>query len=100
MRRVREEGAEDFEDLIRDIAAGLKIDSRKLRDGWKLVQGTADASSLMRAKGLLLDRALRTFGVEESQGNQPVKADVSLFFFERATRRVGFENETPSEPTE
>ncbi len=83
LRRVREEGAEEFETLIQDIATGLKIDAKRLRDGWELVSDAAGASSLMRAKNLLLDRASKVYGTENQNTESPTKLDVvSMFYIE------------------
>jgi hypothetical protein len=96
LRRVRAEGQEDFEELIREIAAGLKIDATKLRDGWGLVQDAAGASSLMRAKGLLLDRTLRTYGADGTEQETPKQSGIELFYIEAPIGRV--EKQVASEP--
>jgi DNA-binding CsgD family transcriptional regulator len=69
LRKVQQEMVDDFEDVLDDISAGLKIDAQRLRDGWDMVEDAAGASSLMRAKSLHLERMLRTFGVEKTEAS-------------------------------
>ena len=82
LEKVRKEGAEDFEAAIEDHATGLKIDAKRLRDGWPLVQDAAGASSLMRAKSLHLNRAFQLFGIEkDSDSSKPAANTLSMFVF-------------------
>lgn len=81
LERVRREGAEDFEAVIADIAAGLKIDAKKLRDGWSMAQDAAGASSLMRAKTLHLNRALQLYGLDKPGEIPPPAGTMMNLFF-------------------
>lgn len=81
LERVRREGVEDFESVILDISAGLKIDAKQLRNGWDMAQDAAGASSLMRAKSLHLNRALQLFGLDKPDHMRaPACAGINLFF--------------------
>lgn len=79
--RVRGDVAADLESVLRDVAAGAKTDAVKLKDGWDLVEDAAGASSLMRAKGLLLNRVLRLHGLDHDTGHAGGRgASVALVF--------------------
>jgi hypothetical protein len=84
LQRVQKEGVEDFEAVIQDIAAGLRIDAKKLRDGWDLVEDASGASSLMRAKNLHLGRSLQFFGVAERTAEPPTTtpSGIELFYLD------------------
>jgi uncharacterized protein YjcR len=102
LESVRQKSVADFEGVMELLAEGVKIDAKKLRNGWELATDAAGASSLMRAKGLLLDRALKTYGVESGEANAPVKANLSLFFLAcpavRIEKRVGPESDESNKP--
>lgn len=79
--RVRGDVAADLESVLRNVAAGAKTDAVKLKDGWDLVEDAAGASSLMRAKGLLLNRVLRLHGLDQNEGQDVGRgASVSVVF--------------------
>lgn len=86
LERVRREGVEDFESVILDISAGLKIDAKQLRNGWDMAQDAAGASSLMRAKSLHLGRALAFFGLDKpDRAPPPAGVGLNLFFMGAAS---------------
>lgn len=97
---TRQQYGEDMAEALSELFAGLTDDAKRLRGGWNLVKDAAGASSLMRAKSLLLDRTLRTFGVEKP----PEKAEGSipaLNFFclpASAARPIPPRNVTPGNP--
>ena len=97
LARKREEYAGDYEDMLDDFAAGLRIDAKKLRDSWELVQDAAGASSLMRAKNLLQDRAGRFFGLDKEADAAPSRG---LNFFVLAPRVDPVKAAKPVEPAE
>jgi hypothetical protein len=96
LARVRQERIGDFEDVLDDIAAGLKIDAQRLRDGWDMVEDAAGASSLMRAKNLLFERTLRTFGVEKTEASPKSGLD----FFVLVSRPVSVDLVAAAKPVE
>ncbi|HVW21685.1 MAG TPA: hypothetical protein VHC86_10765 [Opitutaceae bacterium] len=80
LERAKEEGVANLEPVLRDIAAGLKIDAERLVDAWDLVKDAPGASALMRAKNLHLDRVQRLFefGRHSPQGQGPADRAATL----------------------
>lgn len=77
---VRRRSTEDFEAVLGLLGEGVKIDAKRLRDGWDLVETAPDASSLQRAKALHLDRVFRLHGVEKpAAGSQSGSFNVTQF---------------------
>jgi len=85
LEKLRKNSVEDFEAVLGLLGDGMKIDARRLRDGWRLVDDAAGASSLMRAKTMLQNQAFRFFGTEKADGCQPPPpaVDLSLFVLPR-----------------
>ncbi len=108
LERAREEGIASLEPILRDIAAGLKIDAERLVDGWDLAQDAPGASALMRAKGLHLDRVQRLFefGRHAAVGDAPTTraATLAVVFsgtaFQEAKPAADPKNVTPLTPEE
>lgn len=84
LEQARRDGVQDFEAFIKATAESLKIDAARLRDGWDLVEDAAGASSLMRAKKLLLQRGLETFGLAgAAEHSGPTQKDLLALVFTR-----------------
>ncbi len=61
---ARASNLRDLEQMLDSVNAGLKIDTEKLKDAWGMVADPAGASSLMRAKALLLARLFKVHGLD------------------------------------
>jgi len=80
LESIREKSIGDFEAVLGLLGEALKVDARKLRDGWGLVQDAAGASSLMRAKSLLQSQVFRHYGLDKNdESQQAVPVSLSLF---------------------
>jgi hypothetical protein len=100
-RSVRTESLKEFQSVLRTFAASLTDDSEQLAHAWKLVEDAAGASSLMRAKSLHLDQALRFHGLDKTDATEAqTKPDLRLFFFNEPVRRVCPLPESPSDSKE
>lgn len=87
LESVRQRNVEDFETVLDSLSEGAVIDAERLRDGWDMVQDAAGASSLMRAKCLLQDRATRFFGLDKEADAAP-SLGINLFVFKGTSQRV------------
>ena len=67
---ARQQHVEELATVLGLAGESLKIDAERLRDGWPMVDGAADASALMRGKSLLFDRILRFYALENSPAEQ------------------------------
>jgi hypothetical protein len=85
LAKVRQDWVDDFEAMLSDIAAGLKIDAQKLRNAWYMAHDAASVVSLMRAKSLLLNCAMKLYGVE---GNDNAKQPAPMLTFVTVQRHV------------
>ncbi len=72
LKESRENGIRELEQVLSALKDGAAIDADKLKDGWGMVNDAAGASSLQRAKGLLLNRTLKLYGLEKETGANPV----------------------------
>jgi AraC-like DNA-binding protein len=90
LESIRQKSVEDYESVLGLLSEGMKIDAKKLRDGWSMVDDAAGASSLMRAKAMLQNQALRFYGTEKEEEAPPAHFDLSLFMLPsfKGIRRV------------
>ena len=97
LEEARRQYGDDMAKALGELFAGLTADAKRLRDGWGLVKDAAGASSLMRAKNLLLDRALRSLGAEKPEDQSNVSQTAISFFFmpSTAVRRITEQDVTP-----
>lgn len=101
LERVRQRSVGDFEAVLELLAEGQMIDAKKLRNAWGFVNGAADLSSLMRAKSLLLDQALRLHGVENADRNHEGGNQIIFVKLERVTAETAREERNvPPAPLE
>lgn len=97
LEEARQQYGDEMAKALGELFSGLTSDAKRLRDGWDLVQDAAGASSLMRAKNLLLDRLLLAYGAEKpeaaSNGSQTA---ISFFFMpSTAARRITGAGDAP-----
>lgn len=100
LNEARQQYGEEMAEALGELFAGLTDDAKRLRGGWDLVKDAAGASSLMRAKSLLLDRTLRTFGVEKPPEKAEGEISAINFFClpASAARPLPPRNVTPDNP--
>lgn len=86
LTKARQEVVEEFGEVLRHFATGLKVDAEKLSDGWSLVTNAAGASSLMRAKSLLQANAFEFYGVTPAPPSPPLANIIGALFVDSGSR--------------
>lgn len=68
----KEKAGEDLGYVLNLASQSAKLDAERLKDGWGMVEGADDASSLQRAKKLHQSRVFELYGIDpinKDQGN-------------------------------
>lgn len=96
LKKSREDGVQQLEQVLGAIKDGAVADAEILRDGWDLVTDAAGASSLQRAKSLLLNRTLKLYGLDKTDEQGMAGGNTLAFIYGAPCREP---NMKPAEPT-